>query len=167
MSKLAYNYLVKLITLRDYSEFKLRQKLKEKKYPANEIEDAINEIKTRGYLREDLYIEARIKGLLYKGYAINYIRQKLNQESLTVSEEYISDVFEDQQTSEEDQIRQLLKKKLRTAKDHTPEEWQKVKQKALRYTISKGHNISKTITLLKEFKMGQTPEEFGYASEFN
>ena len=56
-SNKAYMYLVKLLSSRDYSEYKLREKLREKKYPADEIESALNEIKSKGFLREEAYAE--------------------------------------------------------------------------------------------------------------
>lgn len=148
MSKQAYSYLVKLLSSRDYSEHKLREKLREKKFPANEIDVAINEIKERGYLREEAYSEARIKGFMSKGYSISYIRQKLAQEKLSASEEFIQEVFDEHQITEADQVERLLKKKLRTLSEDR-EEAQKERQKAIRYAFSKGHNPGLVFGILK------------------
>lgn len=148
MSKQAYSYLVKLISSRDYSEHKLREKLREKKFPANEIENALNEIKERGYLREEAYTEARIKGFMSKGYSANYIRQKLQQEKLTVSEVEIYEVFNEHRVSEDEQIKKLLSKKLRViSKDK--EEAHRERQKAIRFALSKGHNPGAVFKILK------------------
>ncbi len=148
MSKQAYSYLVKLLSSRDYSEHKLREKLREKKFPANEIDNAINEIKERGYLREEAYSEARVKGFMSKGYSISYIRQKLSQEKLSVSEEFIQEIFDEHQLTEADQIEKLLKKKLRVLSEDR-EEAQKERQKAIRYVFSKGHNPGMVFGILK------------------
>ncbi len=148
MSKQAYSYLVKLISARDYSEHKLREKLREKKFPANEIEDALNEIKSRGYLREEAYSEARIKAFMSKGYSVSYIKQKLQQEKLTVSEDQIQDIFQEHRETEEDQIRRLLGKKLKVIPEDKEEAY-KEKQKAVRFALSKGHNPGRVFKILK------------------
>lgn len=148
MSKQAYSYLVKLLSSRDYSEHKLREKLREKKYPANEIDDALNEIKSRGFLREEAYAEARIKAFMSKGYSINYIKQKLHQEKVEVTEDQIHGVFEEHRETEIEQIKRLLAKKLRNIPEDREEAY-KEKQKALRFALSKGHNPGSVFKILK------------------
>ncbi len=132
----AYFYLVKILSARDYSEHKLREKLKERQYPANEIDDVIAEIKAKGYLKEDLYTEARIKGFMLKGYSPSYIRQKLEQEHLTVTEDVITNVFSEYSMTVEEQIDRLVRKKIPKNESIEFEEESKI----LRYLISKGHD---------------------------
>lgn len=158
MSKQAYSYLVKLLSARDYSEHKLREKLREKKYPASEIDDAINEIKARGYLREDAYAEARIKAFMSKGYSVNYIKQKLQVEKLDVSYEVIQDVFDEHGESEIDQIKRLLSKKLRNVPKDKEEAF-KEEQKAVRFALSKGHSPGNIFKTLKANFKGVEREE--------
>ena len=111
MSTKAYSYIVKLLSSRDYSEYKIREKLKLKEFPAIEIEDALNEIKSRGFLRDTVYNESRIRSLMNKNYSPNYILQKLNQEHLDTNIEQIVDVFNENQVSSLDQIELLIKKR--------------------------------------------------------
>jgi regulatory protein len=160
-TKEAYSYLVKLLSARDYSEHKLREKLKLKKFPANEIEDALNDIKARGYLREEIYTEARVKGFMNKSYSVNYIRQKMAQEHLTVSEESIQEIFDEHHVDEEDQIKKLLAKKLRSISDDKEEAY-KEKQKAARFALSKGHNPGLVFKILKSSFNGQDIGENEY-----
>jgi regulatory protein len=143
MSQQAFNYLVKILSTRDYSEHKLREKLIEKKYSASEIDSAINEIQIRGYLREDAYTKGRIQGFINKGLSINHIRQKLNQEHLEASDDKIQEMFNENQTSEDQQIERLARKKIGSKTDLKYEDQVKI----LRYLISKGHDygISKRI----------------------
>lgn len=141
----AFMYLVKIISARDYSEHKLREKLREKKYSNEEAEDAINEIKAKGYLKEDLYTEARVKAFMHKGYSPNYIRQKLSQEHLTVTNEAIEEIFCEYRTSTDDQIDRLVRKKIgrKTEIDFDGE------SKILRFLISKGHDFSQSKKVMK------------------
>lgn len=145
MSTKAYSYIVKLLSARDYSEYKLREKLKEKKFPANEIDDALTEIKARGYLREEAYNEARIRGFMNKNYSPNYIKQKLNQEHLDVNVEQIEELFSENQVSTEDQIEVLVRKKMHGKTEFDYEGQNKI----LRYLISKGHDFDESKRVLK------------------
>ena len=153
MSQQAYNYLVKILSSRDYSEHKLREKLREKKYPASEIEAAITEIKSRGLLREEVFTESRIRSFMNKGLSVNHIRQKLRQEHLTANDEQIQEIFEENQVSEDQQIERLARKKMGSKTDLDFNEQGKI----LRYLISKGHDytLSKKVlgTLVSEMKI--------------
>ena len=66
----AYMDAIKLLAKKDYSEYKLRKKLKEKLHDSESIDEAIQEVTEKKYLREDYYIEARIRGLMRKNYSI-------------------------------------------------------------------------------------------------
>lgn len=155
-SSRAYSYLVKIISSRDYSEHKLREKLREKKFPPEDCEAALSEIKARGYLREDAYTEARIKGFMNKGYSVSYVRQKLKQEHLTVTDEQIEEVFGEHRTSEEDQIERLAQKKIGTKSGLDFAEQGKI----LRFLLSKGHDYSKSKKILKSLISGEMPEDY-------
>lgn len=144
MSK-AYSYLIKILSSRDFSEHKLREKLRLRNYPASEIEEAISEVKSKNYLREDNYTEARIKAFMNKGYSPAYIVQKLAQEHLSVSEDAVEAVFLEHQLTPELQIRRLAAKKMgiKTNLDYDDQ------NKILRYLLSKGHDLSLSRRILK------------------
>ena len=154
MSNKAYSYIVKLLSSRDYSEYKLREKLKEKKFPANEIDDALNEIKARGYLRENLYIEARIRSLMNKNYSPIYILLKLNQEHLDANLEQIVEIFNENRVSTQDQIELLIKKKMQRNAEYDYEEQNKI----IRYLLSKGHDFDESRKYLKLLSNGCAPQ---------
>lgn len=145
MSTKAYMYLVKILSIRDYSEYKLREKLRERNYPADEIESAINDIKAKGYLREEAYAEARVKASMQKGYSPDYIRQKLAQENVPITDEEINAVFAEYRTKPEEQIERLVRKKMagKTEFDYEGE------SKILRYLISKGHDFDVSKKIMK------------------
>ena len=148
MQSKAYLYLIRLLSSRDYSEFKLREKLREKQYPANEIDEAIAEIKAKNYLREDNYAEARAKAFMNKGYSPDYIKQKLAQEHVYVDEDFIQSIYSENRNDSEEQIRSLVEKKLRGKKLDSYEQEVKV----IRFVLSKGHQIGAIKKILKEYK---------------
>ena len=153
MSTKAYSYIVKLLSSRDYSEYKLREKLKDKKFIDSEINDALNEIKNRGYLKESVYNEARVRNLMNKNYSPSYILQKLNQEHLDPNLEEIVEIFNENQVSTQDQIELLIKKKMRanTVLDYEGQ------NKIIRYVLSKGHDFDESKKCLKSVLTEATP----------
>jgi regulatory protein len=141
----AYSYLVKILSSRDFSEYKLRKKLQERNYPASEIDEAINEIKARNFLREDSYIEARIKAFMNKGYSPSYIEQKLSEEHLKVTQDLIHSIFVEYNLTPEMQIQRLASKKMKNCENIAYEEQNKI----LRYLLSKGHDLTLARKILK------------------
>jgi regulatory protein len=145
-SNKAYMYLVKILSSRDYSEHQLREKLHGKQHSLEEIDSAINEIKSRGFLREEAYLEIRIKGFMTRGYSPDYIQQKLTEEHLSVTTETIDSVFTEYGLTPEDQIDRLVRKKIQGKSDLGYDQ----QSKALRYLLSKGHDFGNSKKVLKK-----------------
>lgn len=138
----AYLYAIRLLAKRDYSEHKMRQKLKEKGFPAEHQDFAIAEIIEKKYLREDSYIESKIRAWIHKGYSPRQISFRFSQEKLNVSEDFISEVFSRERTSVEDQIQALMqKKRIDSSILESSKEAYKKRQKFLAYLVSKGHDF--------------------------
>ena len=144
-NKKAYSYLIKVLSTRDLSEYKLREKLRLRDYPANEIDEAIEEVKNKNFLREDNYIEARIKAFMNKGYSPDYIKQKLAQEHLAIDQDQIDAVFLEHNLTPELQIQRLATKKIGNKENLDYEDQNKI----LRYLLSKGHELSLSRKILK------------------
>lgn len=150
--KEAYNYCVFLLSKRDYSKYKIQQKLKSRKYSEDNIKEVIQLLVDQNYLREEAYLRMRIKTLLYKGVSNYYIKQKLSQEKLNASDEYIDALREENHMSKEDSLEYLLNKKLRGKE--IPQEYEakaKLKNNVLRFLISKGHSFQDANQALKDY----------------
>lgn len=150
--KEAYNYSIYLLSKRDYSNHKLTQKLKSRKYTKDTIEKVIQKVTDQGYLREEAYTTMRIKTLLYKGYANFFIKQKLAQEFLEVDDNRIDQLRAENHISKDESINYLIDKKLRykeIPKDKA--EFFKLKDKVIRFLISKGHDYQTAKQLLQEY----------------
>lgn len=141
-----YLYAIRLLAKKDYSEYKLRKKLNDRQFESEEIDAAIETLLDKGYLREDYYAEARIKGLMYKGYSPNYIVQKLAQEHVETTIETILEIFSSCDYSQESQIKELASKKLRGLKVSDP----KTREKILRFVLSKGHDYGRCAATITE-----------------
>jgi len=153
MSQRIYNYCIHLLARQDYSEFKLRQKLRSK--PQNlphEIDEAIEKIKANGLLREESYRRLFIRKWLMKGESEDKIRRRGSQEELVFSSEEFESAASELGLSSEDNIQKLIEKKLRMKeipKDR--ESYYKLREKTLRFLISKGHSYDEAKTSLDTY----------------
>lgn len=138
--KKAYNYALRLLGKKDYSVYKIKNKLRERGHNKEIQEEVIKELLEKRYLREDLYIEARIKGFIRKGMAPNVILYRLSQEQCHTTQENIELILAELGIGKEDQLRLTIEKKLRLDGDFIKDK-DKLRQRVLRYCISRGHPI--------------------------
>lgn len=138
--KKAYLYSIRLLAKRDYSRHKLKQKLLDQDHSLDLIENLLDELVERKYLREDYYAEARIKWMMRKGYAPSYIIQKLQQENVIVTFDLINEIFLEYKYSTYSQLEYLIEKKTRSQNKEQLVDFN-FRKKLLRYFISKGHTL--------------------------
>lgn len=148
-----YNYCIHLLARQDYSEYKLRQKLRSK--PQNlphMIDEALNKLKDKGLLREEAYRRLFIRKWMMKGESEDKIRQRGAMEKLKFESEEFQNVIAELGISEDDNIEKLVAKKLRSKEIPTDfAERQKLKEKVLRFLISKGHDYSDAKKVLSQY----------------
>lgn len=151
-NKTCYQYALDLIARRDYSKFKLAQKLRSKEYESEEIEEAIEMLIERNYLREEEYARLRVQGLLLKGYANSYIKQKCSLEKLKVDDDFIDSIRQDRGIETNDEIHRLIEKKLRGKEiPQNFEEKMKLQNKVIHFLVSKGHNYPEVKAILNKY----------------
>lgn len=156
--KEAYNYCIYLLSKRDYSKYKITKKLNSRKYSIETKEKVIQKIIDQGYLREEAYTTMRIKTLLYKGYANFFIKQKLAEEKLEVDDHRIDQLREENHISNHESIHYLLDKKLRYKEiPEDKEQYYKLRDKVIRFLISKGHNYQEARESFKEYLENKKP----------
>lgn len=144
MNKECYQTSLRLLTRKDYSRYKLAKKLKEKGYEESDIEETIQTLLDKNYLKEHYYIEAFVKAHMRRGYSPRYIQQKLSMEECSCSEHEIQNIFHEYGYSEESQIRELIEKKFThdEIKDYNK------RAKCIRFLLSKGHETQLTQHIL-------------------
>lgn len=148
-----YNYCIHLLARQDYSEYKLRQKLRSK--PQNlphMIDEALMKLKERGLLREEGYRRLFIRKWMMKGESEDKIKKRGSQEKLTFEPGEFEAVAQELGFTDDESIEKLVAKKLR-AKE-IPSDWQakaKLRDKTLRFLISKGHGFSEARKAIDKF----------------
>lgn len=143
MNQRLYNYCIHLLARQDYSEYKLKQKLRSK--PNNlphEIEEVLVKLSEQGLLREENYKRLFIRKWIMKGESEEKIRRRGAQEKLELSREDFELVKKEHCFDDNESIEKLVAKKLRSKtipQNHLDR--YKLRDKVLRFLISKGHSF--------------------------
>lgn len=112
MNKKCYFAAIRLLAKKDYSQYKLSKKLKEKNYPSEIIKEVIDELVEKKYLQEEEYVRSRMKFLMRKGYSKEFIKLTLQKEHLRFTTIFFEDILQEFNYQDENQIKGLLEKKI-------------------------------------------------------
>jgi len=94
--KTVYQYLISLLSKRDYSRHRLIQKCLEKEYSKDDTLESIELLAEQRLFHEHCYTDARVRGLTRKNYGPEYIIQKLkNEDNIEVSRSEIHEILEE------------------------------------------------------------------------
>ena len=149
--KKAFDYSIRLLSLRDYSIHKMKSKLKERGINPIISEEVINKLLDYNYIREDEYKRMRTKQLIVKGFSDSYIIQKLLQEELYTHLTEINDLRIEQNLHCDDQIRYLIEKKIRHKEIPSDyDSFQKLKLKIVNFLASKGYKYNQINNHIEE-----------------
>jgi len=129
MSSLALSYVVNLLARREYSEFELRNKMQEKAFTEDEIDETI------AYWQNDKrFAENYLHSRSQRGYGANRIKQELRQLK-GVSSEVINKVLTESEINWIEIAEKVLHKKFPNYAEPQPI---KSKQKIWQYMLSHG-----------------------------
>lgn len=153
MNQRIYNYSIHLLARQDYSEFKLRQKLRSKKDNLpHEVEQVLEKLKERGLLKEENYRRLFIRKWMLKGEAEDKIRKRGAMEKLEFEEHEFEMCERELGFSDEDSIEKLILKKIRSKEIPSDKlERMKLRDKVLRFLISKGHGYEEAKNSLSKY----------------
>ncbi len=159
MNQRIYNYSIHLLARQDYSEFKLRQKLRSKKDNLpHEVEEVLEALKAKGLLREASYKRLFIRKWMIKGEGEDKIRRRGAMEKLEFEDRDFEEISQELGFSDQDNLNKLIQKKLRSKVPENAEEKRKLREKTLRFLISKGHSYEEAKNSLNK-AMGKGPFE--------
>jgi regulatory protein len=140
MKQSAYQYALYLLSAQDYSEFKLRQKLRLKQFEQTEIDETLTKLIEKNYLREEEYKRLLARRWIAKGYSDSMIKRRGEQEQLTFTAEELLSWRQDMDRSSDDTISLLVQKKMRGRDLPVDREGkQKLREKVSRFLLSKGY----------------------------
>lgn len=126
----AINYLLYLLSKREYSEAQLRQKLKLKEYELEEIEQAIARAKESNWQSDERFCASYVRYRALQGYGPRRLRQELRQKG--VKDWLITQQLDECEIDWFELAERVFEKKRPTSWDL------KAKQKMWRYMVSHG-----------------------------
>lgn len=153
MNHRIYNYCIHLISRQDYSEYKLRQKLRLKKDNLpHEIDEVIEKLKENDLLNEKNYRRLFIRKWTMKGESEEKIKRRGSQEKLIFQKEEFTQARIELGLTDDSNIEKLIQKKLRFVE--IPKDFEtkkKLRDKVLRFLISKGHDFDDSKKALQKY----------------
>lgn len=151
-TKAAYNFAIKLLTMRDYSQYKMREKLISKGFSDVEVDETIEKLVSQKYINDKNYQRGRVKQLLLKSHSNDYIIKKCELEHLYPDHDFIENLREEFNLGSDDMIKELIQKKLKSIKyTQSYEDKQKAKSKIYNFLKSKGHSSYHLIELIDSY----------------
>ncbi|WP_428772899.1 recombination regulator RecX [Vibrio sp.] len=102
---------IHLLSRRDHGQYELSQKLAQRGYPEQEIEQAIEFCLAHRYLEDLRYAKSQVRQHIAKGHGERRIRQELQQRR--VAEQDIEQALQEQQQDWFELARQVAEKKYR------------------------------------------------------
>lgn len=130
----AINYVLYLLSKRDYSEQQLRQKLIQKEYSDEEIEQAVEKAKAHQWLNEERFCASFIRYRSQQGIGPRRLKQELRQKG--VADWLINQELDNAESEEGIDWFELAESVFEKKRPRT---WDlKAKQKMWRFMISRG-----------------------------
>lgn len=140
-----FKHAIKILARKDYSRSKLVQKLKDRECPKDEIDPVIDLLIEKQWFKEELYTEGRVKYFVRKGYHPKTIKTRLAEESVYTDMEFIFAVMNEQKVTIEDQVRDLIIKRLPVG--DMPE---RLPDRVMRYIVNRGHSFQDILNVFQE-----------------
>ncbi|WP_370765733.1 recombination regulator RecX [Haemophilus sp.] len=134
MSSLALSYVVNLLARREYSEFELRNKMQEKAFTEDEIDETIAYCQKKNWQNDKRFAENYLHARSQRGYGANRIKQELRQLK-GVSSDVINEVLTESEINWIEIAEKVLHKKFPNYAEPQPI---KSKQKIWQYMLSHG-----------------------------
>jgi regulatory protein len=147
------NYFLFLLSKQDYSIHKLQQKAQQKQYSSEITQQVIQEFLEKGYIREAIYAKSKTLAWHRKGISLSMIQRKLAMEKVIVSLDDMRNWLSENQLDDADMTQSLVAKKLKNIdlSSLSTEERLKIKDKAMRYLVSKGHSFDVAKEAIKQY----------------
>ena len=106
----AYKYAIKLLAPRDYSRYKLKEKLLSRDFERDSLDPILDLLEEKQYLDESRYAKAKIKAYIFRNKGPVYIEQKLNLEKIQNIKQYIEEVETENEVDWTELASSLVKK---------------------------------------------------------
>jgi regulatory protein len=143
----ARKYAFKLLGYRNRSEKELEERLQKKGFTADQISDAVRQLKKAGYL-DDYALALDLKRQASDNKLFGHYRTKKFLLDRGVPDEIVDSALTYDEEAESEKIRKLIDKKLRIMGKYPDKNF---RRKLFEYLIRKGYSFSTIKKSLREF----------------
>ncbi|HAZ7571801.1 recombination regulator RecX [Legionella sp. PATHC032] len=142
----AFDSALRLLSRREYSAMELCDKLKQKGFNLNDVQNALNECQRLGYQSDERYVESYIRARIHQGYGPLKIIQELKNKG--VDPELIQSVLQEERDNWVDYALRAWEKKFKRQDDFSYSEMQKQQ----RFLLYRGFDRDVISKVFKEVK---------------
>lgn len=136
-SKKPLEYALRILSMRDYSEYTIREKLIFK-FGIKEANETVEKLKEFNYINDLRYAENFISSKLVSGYGIYVVVRKLKEKGIDVNRGFVLTTAESRNIDLEEQLILTMKKYLAKTGD---KDKISVRNKCLAYMMRRGFDI--------------------------
>jgi regulatory protein len=148
-----FEYLLWLLSRRDYPEKKLREKLKSRGVSVEGSDELLAELKQSGYFSEERFRKARARQLTRRGDGPRSVKAKLKSETgIDISATELEEVYSDLGTTDLQVLKSYLEKESNKLTRSGRFDAQQIKQKLIERAMRKGFNYDQTRKVLQEME---------------
>ncbi|HAT6935620.1 TPA: recombination regulator RecX [Legionella pneumophila] len=142
----AFDSALRLLSRREHSAMELCDKLKQKGFNLNDVQNALNECQRFGYQSDERYVESYIRARIHQGYGPLKIIQELKNKG--VDPELIQSVLQEERDNWVDYALRAWEKKFKRQDDFSYSEMQKQQ----RFLLYRGFDRDVISKVFKEVK---------------
>ena len=144
-----YEKLTRFCAYQERCTADILEKLYKLKVPKDEFDNYIPKLREENFLNEERYVKAFISAHSKKKWGKTKIRSALSGKRIDgeLIKKYLDEIEEGDY---DDQIKVLLQKKWKSMRTGSPKE---KKNKLIRFLLSKGFEMGKVMTVLKELEL--------------
>ncbi|HAT1658223.1 TPA: recombination regulator RecX [Legionella pneumophila] len=142
----AFDSALRLLSRREHSAMELCDKLKQKGFNLNDVQNALNECQRLGYQSDERYVESYIRARIHQGYGPLKIIQELKNKG--VDPELIQSVLQEERDNWVDYALRAWEKKFKRQDDFSYSEMQKQQ----RFLLYRGFDRDVISKVFKEVK---------------
>ncbi|HAT1594901.1 TPA: recombination regulator RecX [Legionella pneumophila] len=142
----AFDSALRLLSRREHSAMELCDKLKQKGFNLNDVQNALHECQRLGYQSDERYVESYIRARIHQGYGPLKIIQELKNKG--VDPELIQSVLQEERDHWVDYALRAWEKKFKRQDDFSYSEMQKQQ----RFLLYRGFDRDVISKVFKEVK---------------
>ncbi|MFZ8932799.1 MAG: hypothetical protein ACO20H_00410 [Bacteriovoracaceae bacterium] len=147
--KQALQLAVKLLSGQDYAKADLVNKLIKRGFDNDLADTVITKLKEKKLFKEDAFLKGYIKRKSKKGFCFEIIQKELEKKNINLNRDEYDEIIADFNINPNSELKEIMKLKIPSRFDSSDhKQCEKVKNKLLRFALSKGASFDTAVELV-------------------